>query len=107
MPRQTLYTVYSLLLAHSGYVRALFCNRFFYLSVPSVREAPMQTGEIVMDICGIGGIFLSRSYFLGNAPAKTQNFIIGPVGFSTSPNSDMLKGRLGKLLHIYVQCGLV
>jgi len=79
---------------------------FLSFSAKCPRRA-YADGKFFMDIWGIGGIFLSRSYFLGNAPVKTQNFTMAPVGFSTSPNSDMLKGRSGKLLHIYIQWWLV
>ena len=33
----------------------------FDLSNANLRDVPMQTGEIVMDICRIGGSFISRS----------------------------------------------
>jgi len=79
------FIIITLLLARSENGRVLFHNRFFHLSEPNLRDAPTQTGKIVMDICGIGVFFLSRSYFWGNAPqffvkAKTRNFTMGPVG---------------------------
>jgi len=36
-------------------------NDFCFISMPNVRDAPLQTGEIVMDICHIGAHFISRS----------------------------------------------
>ena len=89
-----------------GMVELCFATDFFVFQC-QMSETCLRRREIGMDIWSIGGIFLSRSYFLGNAPVKTQNFTMAPVGFSTSPNSDMLKGRSGKLLHIYIQWGLV
>jgi len=56
----------------------------FHLSDTELRDTPTQTGEIFMDICGTGVIFLSRSYFWGNHPqfsvrGKNPKFYDGPM----------------------------
>jgi len=63
---------------------------FFYLLEANLRDAPTQTGEIVMDISGIGVIFLSSSYVCGNAPqffvrGKNPKLYNGAYGFFNQP----------------------
>jgi len=54
----TLTTCYSPVLRT---VELCFATDFlFYLSEPNIRDVPMQTGKIVMDVCGTGVIFISR-----------------------------------------------
>jgi len=61
-----------------------FC---FATDIFNLRHAPTQTGEIVMNICGIGIIFINRSYFWSNPSQffvggkQTRNFTMGPMGF--------------------------
>ena len=56
-------------------------------------------------MCRIGASFTSKSYFWGNPPQffrgqKLESLQWGLWVFSPSPNSDMHKGRSGKLLRI-------
>jgi len=57
---------------------------------PNLQDVPMQTGEIVMDICHIGASFIRRSWFWGTIPnfftgQKNRNFTMGPTEIFSKP----------------------
>jgi len=104
------FIIITLLLARSENGRVLFHNRFFHLSEPNLRDAPTQTGKIVMDICGIGVFFLSRSYFCGNAPqfyvgGKNPKFYNGPMGFFNQPKLRRAPRKIREIVYIFVYSG--